>query len=249
MISLLKMLLTKFTYVALALILVAAGCGVPIPEDVPLIFSGYLCNPHQSPLRDIAAANAAKPQAAGDPAAAWASQPSPASAPAGSQRSTPENVPSANIMFLAGMLGIIGGDSILYMIGRFGIDSENIIARHIRKVLHSKRRDKVQKHFDRHGNLTLFIGRFVPGVRAMIFALCGISKMPYWRFVVVDGLAGLISVPTLIWLGYWQAAHINWLFAKVAEIKHIIYLLAALALVIGLVVFLVRRRRPGRGGL
>ncbi len=231
MIGLLKLLLTKFTYVALALILVAAGCGVPIPEDVPLIFSGYLCNPHQSPLADLAKPSGAKP--------ATATTTSP----------DPGTVPSANIMFLAGMLGIVGGDSILYFIGRYGIDSNNLIARHIRKVLHSKRRDQVKKHFSRHGNLTLFVGRFVPGVRALIFALCGISKMPYWRFVVVDGLAGLISVPTLIWLGYWQAKHINWLFAKVAEVKHVVYAVVAIAIVMGAVVYFMRRGRAGQSKL
>ena len=47
--------LTRFTYVALSLVLIAAGCGVPIPEDVPLIFSGYLCNPTQSPIATITA--------------------------------------------------------------------------------------------------------------------------------------------------------------------------------------------------
>lgn len=241
MIGLLKLFLTKFTYVALALILVAAGCGVPIPEDVPLIFSGYLCNPHQSPL-----ANLATPAGAKQTGATTTTDPAKA-APADTTRASkvPGTVPSANIMFLAGMLGIVGGDSILYFIGRYGIDSNNLIARHIRKVLHSKRRDQVEKHFLRHGNLTLFIGRFIPGVRAMIFALCGLSKMPYWRFAAVDGLAGLISVPTLIWLGYWQAKHINWLFAKVTEVKHIVYVVVAIAIVAGVVVYLIRRGRTG----
>lgn len=242
MIGLLKLFLTKFTYVALALILVAAGCGVPIPEDVPLIFSGYLCNPHQSPL-----ANLAPPSNPKQPGATATSDPAGTKhGPAATTPVFPGTVPSANIMFLAGMLGIVGGDSILYFIGRYGIDSNNLVARHIRKVLHSKRRDQVEKHFSRHGNLTLFIGRFIPGVRAMIFALCGISKMPYWRFLVVDGLAGLISVPTLIWLGYWQAKHINWLFEKVAEVKHVIYVVAAIAIVAGVVVYLMRRSRAGQ---
>ena len=242
MIGLLKLLLTKFTYVALTLILVAAGCGVPIPEDVPLIFSGYLCNPHQSPLANLMKAPAPQPSGTAS-APATGKGALAARSDKNAMQPTPQDVPSANIMFLAGMIGIIGGDSILYFIGRYGIDSNNFIASHIRKVLHSKRRDKVEKHFSKHGNWTLFIGRFLPGVRAMIFALCGISKMPYWRFVAVDGLAGLISVPSLIWLGYWQAKHINWLFAKVAEVKHVIYVGAALVIIAGLIFYLVKQRR------
>ncbi len=226
MIPLIQVLLTRFTYVALALLLIAAGCGVPIPEDVPLIFSGYLCNPHQSPLADIAASPAATNQ---------------------SMIATPGRVPNMEIMILFGMTGMLVGDSILYFVGQRGIDADNFLARHIRKVMHSKRRERVEKYFRKHGNWTLFIGRFVPGVRALIFALCGISRMPYWRFLVVDGLAGLISVPTLIYLGYWQAARINWLFREVDKVKHYIYIAAGIALIIAVIVFFIHRQQQQAG--
>ncbi|MDA8377353.1 MAG: DedA family protein [Planctomycetia bacterium] len=224
MIPLIQVLLTRFTYVALALILIAAGCGMPIPEDVPLIFSGYLCNPHQSPLADIA---------------------SPSPLAAARTIASPDRVPDMGIMIFFGMTGILAGDSILYFVGRHGIDADNFLARHIRKVMHSKRRARVEKYFRKHGDLTLFIGRFIPAVRALIFALCGISRMAYWRFLLVDGLAGLISVPTLIFLGYWQAARINWLFREVATVKHYLYLAAAIGIVIALMVFVIHRRRQG----
>lgn len=225
MIPLIQLLLTRFTYVALALILIVAGCGLPIPEDVPLIFSGYLCNPRQSPLGGIATKS---------------------NTPAAPDIATPKQVPDAEIMILFGLAGMLVGDSILYFVGQRGIDADNFLARHIRKVLHSKRRARVERYFRKHGNLTLFIGRFIPAVRALIFALCGISRMPYWRFLLVDGLAGLISVPTLIFLGYWQAARINWLFREVATVKHYIYIAAAIGLVIAAVVFVIRRR-PSAG--
>ncbi|MGC8625643.1 MAG: DedA family protein [Phycisphaerae bacterium] len=226
MIPLIQVLLTRFTYVALALILIAAGCGMPIPEDVPLIFSGYLCNPRQSPLADIAPPT----QSATTRAIAM-----------------PDRVPDAGIMILFGMTGILVGDSVLYFVGKRGIDADNFLARHIRTVMHSKRRARVEKYFRKHGNLTLFIGRFIPAVRALIFALCGISRMAYWQFLLVDGLAGLISVPTLIFLGYWQAARINWLFREVTTVKHYIYLAAAIVILIALVTFLIHRRRQGGG--
>lgn len=222
MIPLIQVLLTRFTYVALALLLIAAGCGVPIPEDVPLIFSGYLCNPGQSPLATIAAGPTTAHHAV---------------------IATPGRVPSLEIMILFGMTGLLVGDSILYFVGQRGIDADNFLARHVRKVMHSKRRERVEKYFRKHGNVTLFIGRFLPGVRAMIFALCGISRMPYWRFLVVDGLAGLISVPTLLYLGYWQAARINWLFREVNKVKHYIYIGAGIAVVLAVVIFLIHRRQ------
>lgn len=215
MVPLLLNLLSKFTYFALAGLLIIAGCGVPIPEDMPLILSGYLCNSHWGPFNGPRAHLA----------------------------------PNIWVMCVVGLLAMLVGDSILYFIGRYGIDSNNIIARHVRKVLHSKRRIWIEQHFAKYGDVTLFIGRFMPGVRAGVFAFCGIAGMSYIRFVIIDGLAGLISVPTLIWLGHWQAHHLNQFLVKVAEFKHWLYGAAAIVLVVGGVIFIIHRRRAARAAV
>ncbi len=36
--------LETFTYLGLALILLATGIGLPLPEDIPLLIAGYLCD-------------------------------------------------------------------------------------------------------------------------------------------------------------------------------------------------------------
>ncbi len=209
MVPFLLSLLSKFTYVALAALLVIAGCGVPIPEDMPLILSGYLCNAHWGPFSGARAHLA----------------------------------PNIWVMAGVGLIAMLAGDSILYFIGRRGIDSKNIIAGHVRKVLTPKRRAGIERHFARYGDATLFVGRFMPGIRAGVFAFCGIAGMSYIRFLIVDGLAGLISVPTLIWLGHWQAHHLHQFLLKVAEFKHWVYGGVAIALCIAVVIFLVHRRR------
>ena len=234
MLPLVQAFLTRFTYVALSLLLIGAGCGVPIPEDVPLIFSGYLCNPTQSPIAHLTA------DAAPAPPHNRADGPAPAGRAAAVPRPT---VPQAGIMILFGLAGMIGGDSILWFLGRNGLRGRNFISRHLRKLMHSRRREKVEKYFHKHGNWTLFIGRFFPGLRAVVFALCGLAKMPYWKFVAIDGLAGLLFIPTMIFLGYHFAANINWLFGELAMIKHVIYVVVALAAAGALGVYLLRRRR------
>lgn len=203
LLPLLKSLLGQFTYFGLAMILVAGGLGVPIPEDVPLMFSGYLSNPTQSPL--------------------------------------PVHT-NVMLMITAGMLGVICGDSVLWYVGRYGIDADNFLARHIRKALGSKRRTGLERHFYKHGNITLFVGRFIPGIRAIIFALCGVSKMPYIRFVIVDGLAALVSVPTFILIGYHFARDFNVVVHEFEKIKHIVILVGLSVALIAGVVYLIRRR-------
>src|SRR4051794_17479371 len=53
MVGILMSVLAHFTYVALAAVLIFAGMGLPIPEDIPLILSGYMCHEQYSPINQI----------------------------------------------------------------------------------------------------------------------------------------------------------------------------------------------------
>lgn len=209
--------LTHFTYFALLGVLLLAGMGVPIPEDIPLIIGGWLCNPQHSPIL--------------------------VDAPPGTEIPA---VPNLYLMIAAGMIGVLAGDSIVFSIGRRGIDSNNFVARHLRKVMHSKRREKVERHFAKHGNLTVFAGRFMPGFRSIVFAFAGLSRMSYFRFLLIDGLAALVSVPFFVWLGYYFAKDINRLLNGIKQVQHflvpIVILIGAGAGLLYFVRFLKRRR-------
>jgi membrane protein DedA with SNARE-associated domain len=215
--------LTHFTYLALILVLVIAGAGVPIPEDIPLIFSGYLCSKEYSPIKDVAY---------------WADEDHD-----GVKEKHLRHVPRLELMIAAGLLGVLLGDSVVFNIGRHGIESNNLVARHLRKVMHSKRREKVERHFARHGNLTVLVGRFMPGFRSIVFAFAGLSKMSYFRFLLIDGLAAAVSVPAFILLGWHFADKIYWLLAKIDQIKHWLLPPLLLGIAIALTVYLLRRRR------
>ncbi len=217
-------IISHFTYVALMAVLIVAGLGVPIPEDVPLALAGYTCNEEYSPIA----------KALQDPDAAATGRFSPA-----------KRVPNLYLMIISGMIGVLCGDSIVFSIGRKGVNGDNFVCRHIRKVMHSKRREKVERHFARHGNLTVFMGRFAPGFRSLVFAFAGMSKMSYGRFLLIDGLAALISVPTFVILGYYFAANIEQFFGFIHRIKGII-LPVVLVLTVGAIALYVVRRRRAR---
>jgi membrane protein DedA with SNARE-associated domain len=230
--SLVKLLLTHFTYLALIVVLVVAGVGVPIPEDVPLIFSGYLCNKVHSPLTAIV------PAAPGDPD----------DTPPDADTVIPpviitSRVPHIYLMMIAGMIGVLAGDSIVFSIGRKGVTGTSFVARHLQKVMHSKRREKVERHFARHGNLTVFTGRFLPGARSIVFAFAGMSRMSYLRFLLIDGIAAAISVPLFILIGFFCAGGIERLFHRIDHVKHIVLpILLVAGAGIGVLYYLRRRR-------
>lgn len=206
--------LTHFTYFALIGVLLLAGMGVPIPEDIPLIISGWLCNPEHSPIVVNALEGAATP-----------------------------TVPNLYLMIAAGMVGVLAGDSIVFSIGRRGIDTNNFVARHLRKVMHSKRREKVERHFARHGNLTVFAGRFMPGFRSIVFAFAGLSRMSYFRFLLIDGLAALVSVPFFVWLGFHFAEDINRVFKAIERVKEFLLPIIVVVAAGAVLLYMVRRRR------
>jgi membrane protein DedA with SNARE-associated domain len=216
--------LAHFTYVALIGILIIAGTGMPIPEDLPLIFSGYVCNEEYSPIKGI-------PR--------WVDLDGDGTR----ETAVPRKIPDFRLMMIAGIIGVLAGDSIVFSIGKHGIESKSWVARHLRKVMHSKRREKVERHFARHGNLTVFVGRFMPGFRGIIFAFAGLSKMSYLRFVLIDGMAAGISVPVFVYAGYHFAAHIHVIFTVLDRIKLILLPVVVLALLVGIAIYYLRRRR------
>jgi membrane protein DedA with SNARE-associated domain len=223
--SLILVALTKFTYIALIAILMIAGAGVPIPEDIPLIFSGYLCNKQESPIRDLTVMIDTNHDGIKD-------------------TEVHRHVPNLWFMMLCGMVGVLAGDSLVFNIGRHGIESNNLVARHLRKVMHSRRREKVERHFAKHGYLTVFFGRFIPGFRSIIFAFAGLSKMSYFRFLLIDGIAAAISVPLFIYVGWHFADRINVVWKWADSIKHWALPVALLALAVALTIYFARRRKP-----
>jgi membrane protein DedA with SNARE-associated domain len=218
--ALLVTALTNFTYVALLGVLIIAGLGAPIPEDIPLVLSGYMCNEEYSPIiKYVDSDNDGVMEMSG------------------------KKPPNVYLMMLTGMLGVLIGDSIVFTIGRRGIDGNNFVARHIRKVMNSSRREKVERHFAQHGNLTVFCGRFMPGFRSLVFAFAGMSKMSYGRFLMIDGFAAAISVPLFVYLGYHFAEHIEKVFFWIDRIKHILAPVLLVVIVGAIALYFVRRRR------
>jgi membrane protein DedA with SNARE-associated domain len=248
--------LTHFTYVALAVILVLSGLGAPIPEDIPLVAAGYMCNPNESPIKDLTYQVDVDHN--------------------GVKEDVPRRIPKIEWMICAGMIGVLLGDTVVFRIGKqmstlakdelCGTDGSagrtlgtgsavavaepprkpakaGFVVRHLRKVMHSKRREKVERHFAKHGSLTIFVGRFLPGFRSIIFAFAGMSKMSYWQFLLIDGLAALVSVPTFIVLGYAFASNINGLLAGIDHIKHWLIPPIILAIAIAITVYFVRRKK------
>jgi membrane protein DedA with SNARE-associated domain len=98
--------------------------------------------------------------------------------------------------------GVMLGDSILFFAGRF-LGGRLRSALWFQRYFSHQKQAKVQHLFERYHSWVLFVGRFLPGLRAPIFFTAGSTRVKFWKFFCFDGLAALISVPFFVWLGHW----------------------------------------------
>jgi membrane protein DedA with SNARE-associated domain len=98
--------------------------------------------------------------------------------------------------------GVMLGDSTIFFAGRF-FGTRLRASRWFQRYFSEKKQAKVEDLFERYHSWVLFVGRFLPGLRAPIFFTAGSTRVKYWKFFFFDGLAALISVPFFVWLGHW----------------------------------------------
>jgi membrane protein DedA with SNARE-associated domain len=97
---------------------------------------------------------------------------------------------------------ILLGDSVPYWLGRhWGLAA--LRTRWVAKVLHPERFALLERRFAERGNWAVFTCRFLPGLRIPGYFVAGTLRMTYSRFLLIDGLGVLISVPTSIWVAKW----------------------------------------------
>lgn len=150
---------------------------------------------------------------------------------------------NAHMMVLVGMLGVLAGDGLMFVAGR--VWGHRILDfKPVARVMTPKRYAQVQEKFDKYGNWVLFVARFLPGLRTAVFVTAGISrKVSYLRFILMDGLAALISVPVWVYLGSYGAENIDWLMAKVHSLQSGLLVLIGIGAAVLLFFWWRRRRR------
>jgi len=192
-----------WAYPAIFIALVAAGLGFPIPEEIPVVTAGGLAahaasrDPIQPPDWAVALA---VPGAVGDPILS-------AAAAADWQRR--DAVPHKRkhpiwyIMLPVCILGVVVSDAFLYGIGRYGgtrLLESNWVQKHLVKP---DKRAKIERNFQKYGVRILLGARLLPGIRAPIFIMAGVMRLPLPKFIMADGLYAIPGVSLLFGLAYW----------------------------------------------
>lgn len=113
------------------------------------------------------------------------------------------------LMVATGFVGILAGDTLIYIAGRRVGRSVRTGHGWLARVVTPARRIVVEGLFARHGEKIVIAARFMPGVRAVTYFTAGSAGMPYPRFICFDGLAALVSAPLFVLLGFRFGRHLQ----------------------------------------
>ena len=142
--------------------------------------------------------------------------------------------------------GIIGGDCVLYHLGKkYGLNITRLplIGKHVTK----HRIELAERLFERYGIFVVGIGRMFAGIRGAMVIAAGTIRYNFIKFVIADGLAAIVSGGLFIALGYWCGKVVGdpkqFMREKIDPYKTWVMLgIAAVAILIGLYLWWRHRR-------
>jgi membrane protein DedA with SNARE-associated domain len=149
---------------------------------------------------------------------------------------TAKNGLSLPIMLAVVLAGIQCGDVMIYFIGRRHGDWVFRL-RLFRWLLPPERLEKARRLFAEHGSKMAFFGRFIAGIRLVVFFTAGNLGVPLGTFIFYDFLAIVLTIPIGVVAGWYFADHIDRAFVVMKQ-SHRIAIAVALLIV---VIFAVKR--------
>jgi membrane protein DedA with SNARE-associated domain len=109
---------------------------------------------------------------------------------------------------LAGAVGCVLGSIVAYYAGAWG--GRPFIEKYGKYILISHHDlDLADRWFQRHGDITIFVGRLLPVIRTFIAFPAGVARMNLWRFNLYTFVGSFIWSVGLAWIGMKLGEHWN----------------------------------------
>ena len=145
---------------------------------------------------------------------------------------------NAFLAFGAGVLGsLLGAIFNYYLCYFFG---RELIMRYGRFVgINEQKMQKFETFFNKHGEISTFNCRLLPGIRQYISLPAGLAKMNIWRFCIFTSLGAGIWVAILMALGYVLGQNKE----LIDEYLHIIIVILACFVLVLSAVYIVQYRK------
>jgi membrane protein DedA with SNARE-associated domain len=122
--------------------------------------------------------------------------------------------------FLTVYAGLLASDFFLYLVGKkYG----RMVVEHKRfqKIISPDRLSKLEEKFKKGDVWVILIGRHFLGLRAQIFLVAGVMRMPAIKFLIADATTALLTIALMGGIGYVGGNSIQILKKDLTRIEHI----------------------------
>ncbi|GHO84852.1 DedA family protein [Dictyobacter formicarum] len=150
---------------------------------------------------------------------------------------------SLPIVIACAATGAILGDNIGYGVGRTG--GKAFVERYGHYLfLRPEKLRRAEQFFSKHGDKTVFFGRFVAILRAFAAFLAGVNKMRWPTFLVYNAAGGIIWAITYGLIGYYAGRIFHDNFGQVERLAgRISWILAAVIIIGAIIAFIIYKKR------
>lgn len=131
-------------------------------------------------------------------------------------------LPGDSLLFVAGAIAAVGGlslptlivllsiaaiagDALNYSIGRWV--GPKVFSWENSRWFNKAAFDRTHAFYEKHGPITIVVGRFLPFIRTFAPFVAGVAQMSYSKFALYNVAGGLVWVSSLTTLGYLIGAH------------------------------------------
>lgn len=122
---------------------------------------------------------------------------------------------------------LLATDFFLYWVGRkYG--NRVVEDRRFRRIISAERLAKVEGKFRKWGVFVVLVGRHILGVRAQVFLVAGVLRMPPIKFLIADAASAILTVALMVGIGYFGGNSIQILKKDVTRIEHMVILIFAI---------------------
>lgn len=137
------------------------------------------------------------------------------------------------------ILGVVISDGLLYGAGRkWG--TKLLETRFFARLVPPNKREEIERNFHKNGVKVLLFARFLPGIRAPIFIMAGVMRLPFKRFLLADGIYAIPGVSLLFFLAWWFGdAFVALIESFEAGVSNYVKPLLVLVLILGVVGFMI----------
>ena len=146
----------------------------------------------------------------------------------------------SDVLFIILSIAAIAGDTVNYWIGH--LIGPSVFQKENSRIFKKEYLEKTHNFYEKYGNKTIILARFVPIVRTFAPFVAGIGRMTYGRFINYNIIGGIAWIAIFIFGGYY--------FGNIPIIKKnftiVIFIIIIISIMPGVIEYLRHRYRSSK---